>query len=90
MFEKVAPDSVTIVSMGIGRDQGSRSGSRGNAGQLWSTRYEGIKPTKVSPLEVTNTRGATYTYTLKNGKLEVRRVGSGGGTPWVGTFEKIH
>jgi len=88
VFEKLALNSVTIVSMGIGRDQGSRSGSRGNVGQLWSTRYENLKPTSVAPLEVINTRGTIYSFKLKDGKLQIRSVGSDE-SPWVGTLQRI-
>ena len=89
VLEKLAPDSVTIVSMGIGRDTGSRDGPKGNAGQLWATRYENLKPSRIAPLEVTNTRGTIYTFELKDGRLNVRNVSASGGTPWVGKFTRI-
>ena len=88
VFEKVASDSVTIVSMGIGRDPGSRSGGGGNMGTIWSTRYEDLRPIRVTPLEMKNTRGTLYTFELNpDGTLKVRTVGSG--SPWSGTARKI-
>ena len=76
VFEKVAPDSVTIVSMGIGRDMGSRAGGGGNVGTVWTTRYETLKP--------------TYTFELlSGGKLKVSTLGAGSSVSWIGTFEKV-
>jgi hypothetical protein len=89
VFEKLAPDSVTVVSMGVGRFTASRGARGTNAGKTWSTRYEGLKPSgNIAPLEVTNSRGTAYSFKLEGGKLYVRTV-SEGGAVWVGEFEKI-
>ncbi len=84
VFEKISPNSVTVVSGGIGRFVG---GSYTNFGQTWSGRSTLSLEREGVAVVMTTPSGYTLTYKIEGKKLRARSASTGGA--WVGTFEKV-